>query len=114
MDEERIKIWTENSRTGISILKADYDFIAHFILLLIEREGEICLHELIDKAQTELASYFCKDISWYLIQVKRDLMEKGVLRITLQRDRTQLIRLRKHRLSSKKSLSNYSSNFTFR
>lgn len=95
--EPKIKLWSNKKKRGTTISSNYYRLLTNFIISEVEakRSGKIFLQELIEKAKTNFSKQITGDISWWLLQVKRDLEVKGVIRISFTPSLNQFIELKK-------------------
>ncbi|MEO5980376.1 MAG: hypothetical protein ABIQ21_24630 [Chryseolinea sp.] len=74
-----------DGRPGEVIPKDDYDHWSHFILTALSSEDELTLNDLVDrgyKSKLNLSKAIENKISWYILQVKRDLEARAFITST--------------------------------
>jgi len=93
-----------NGRSGATILKKDYEAKSGFIFSLLQEKDTIEIQQLIEEARIALSSALGRDYSWCLLQVKQDLEAKGLIKVTVQPDRTQFIKATRKGLATTTSV----------
>jgi len=95
MDQQKIQMWLPNNKTGRIILFDHYIQLAEFIIATLKGsvERKVTLNDLIEESDEQLSTKFKYDLSWYLIQVKKDLEARKIIKIEMGRDRIQYITL---------------------
>ena len=93
---EKIELERPEGKKGLMILKRQYNLLCVFILNMLELKGEITLTDLLDTANQQLDSEFTGDALWMILNVKRDLEAKGLIRVKYARKCTQVISVRKN------------------
>lgn len=93
---EKVHLWRSKDHLGTYIAKNEYEPIASFIIKAIPKKGVITLLELIEEAQHGFSDTFNLRL---LLQVKQHLVVRGIIRIQVQPNRVQVIKLRKSRLA---------------
>src|SRR4051812_23687772 len=83
--------------TAIVMPTALYESIRDFIITMLTEKEEITFYDLLDEAMNDKSIGLERDLSWYLLQVKRDLEAKDVIKVTLSAKPSliQTIRLKK-------------------
>ena len=81
-----------NGRRGATILRKDYEVVSSFIFSQLQGNDTIEIQQLIDEARNALSPTLGRDYSWCLLQVKQDLEVKGLIKVTVQPNRTQFIK----------------------
>jgi hypothetical protein len=98
--EPEIIMWRANGRRGATILKKDYEAVSAFIFSLLQEKETIEIQQLVEEAKSTLPSVLGRDYCWCLLRVKHDLEAKGLIRVTVQPDRTQFIKATRKGLST--------------
>ncbi len=82
-------------RNKIDISVDVYNSIQKFIVSTLTKKGQISFNELLDSAIRSRRLKYEGDLFWCLMQVKRDLVNRGIIEVEvgLGRNRTQMIRL---------------------
>ncbi|HEY5824285.1 MAG TPA: hypothetical protein VIT44_07970 [Cyclobacteriaceae bacterium] len=93
---EKIELERPEGKKGLMILRKHYNLLCIFILSMLELKGEITLTELLDTANQKLDSEFTGDALWMILNVKRDLEAKGLIRLKYAGKCTQVISVRKN------------------
>jgi hypothetical protein len=99
MKEPKILLWRQDGTQGQAVNKRDYDTVAAGIIhaVLNHQNKEIDLRELIDQIRCTLSLGLGGDTLWFILQVKQDLEQRGIVRSIINRDHVQVIRLTKSR-----------------
>lgn len=102
---EKIELQGIEKRKGPSIPLPLYETLSEFIITIIRESpsGEVELRTLLDEADKSLPSIAPGMLAWNVLQVKIDLQERGVLKISHQGVSKQVIRL--NPLNRRKNLS---------
>jgi hypothetical protein len=100
-----IELLASEKRKGIALPMQVYDQIKLSIIKSIKNrpEGSIPLHKLLEDVTNDLAANESNIQPWHILQVKIDLHERGFLRLNINRDKMQVVKLR-HDLSTKSIL----------
>lgn len=100
MNNEHKTVYTLrlNGKTGAVISKRHYDHISNFIFSSLQFRDEITFNELLEKADLELSPQFNREYGWYLLQVKQDMEVRGLIKVFLNPDRVQSIRINKKKI----------------
>ncbi len=101
---EYIKILCPKNKLGPDLYKREYELLRNFILELLEIRRSITLTELLEIADREVSKAFRGSVSWSLLQVKQDLIVRGLLHVKMVRKYDQIITLKK--LRKKLNLTN--------
>jgi len=90
---DKVELLTQPHKVGISMIKIHYDRIANFISTTLDTQeyNRIKINELLDLARKELDSEFYGNVSWYFLQVKNDMMARGLINIVFTLQREQMI-----------------------
>jgi hypothetical protein len=81
---EFVQTLRADGRPGESIPKSEYDTWSYFILSTLAKSNELTLTELLEKADQQILANGGKSdtkISWYVLQVKRDLEARGLIKV---------------------------------
>jgi len=78
-DEEKFLTLHPAGKKGVNILKRRYDFIKDYIVIEVEKAGEITYQDLSKQAVNELSSTFDGKVVWYVVSVKLDLEARGII-----------------------------------
>jgi hypothetical protein len=100
---EVIELQTINGKNKPVMLRNHYDLLVQFILEALKRVELISLNELMDAADTEFRDLFSGEVACALLSTKQDLEARGLISICYERNRVQLISLKKE--SKKTSLA---------
>jgi len=79
-----IRTLREDGRPGENIPKQAYDRWSRYILSSLSGSEELTLHELLENAIiTSTTTGFQTDgkASWYILQIKRDLEARGLIKV---------------------------------
>jgi len=89
----KIELLRLPNKVGISMAKIQYDRIADFISATLESQEykRIKINLLLDIARKELDKEFNGNVSWYLLQVKNDMVVRGLINIVFTIQREQMI-----------------------
>lgn len=79
-DENIVITYRPDGKKGVIITKAHYEMLSTFILATLDEQAELTLHDLLDKANMELADSIDSDVAWFLLQVKLDLEARDYIR----------------------------------
>lgn len=95
MEFEKIDLSRAKNKMGATILKKRYDQMFELIIskLKSNTNREVALTELVEYAQINLSSHFGADIPWCLLQVKKHMEVKGIIKTSLNMYREQYIQL---------------------
>lgn len=106
MKEETIELMFPNNRKGAVIPLRIYNLLKDCIIATIQSDGqtEITLNDLILNVHLQLSDSIRNNLSWYLLRVKQDLEARKVIKTTLNRGRTQYIRINRRGRSTYSSL----------
>ncbi|MBL0745431.1 DUF6958 family protein [Chryseolinea lacunae] len=96
MEIDSIELFRSGGKRGATIARKHYAEVVQLILARIATtdDGAVPLSDLIEHAQHKLL--FGGDIPWYLINVKQDLEERGILKTHWDHLRMPYIRLGGH------------------
>ncbi len=94
--DERIRLNTLNGKNRPFMLKKKYDSLRDFILDALEQHQQISLMELMEQANDKFDKVFFGEVALSLLDAKKDLEARGLIKIAHERDRTQLISLKKN------------------
>lgn len=108
MKTSTIELWTSVSKSGNSIPKKYYELVKAFILSELLTKEEVTLTELIHEADKTFASDFGVKISWYLLEVKKDLQARNLIRVSFMPERVQCIRIK---MESKRKVKEWLNSF---
>lgn len=80
---EYISTLREDGRPGESMPKVEYQAWSHFILSTLVIDEELTLTDLLERAQIKAAETGSANsmTSWYVLQVKRDLEARQLIRV---------------------------------
>lgn len=80
---EYISTLREDGRPGESMPKVEYQAWSHFILTTLAIDEELTLTDLLERAQIKAAESGSTNsmTSWYVLQVKRDLEARQLIRV---------------------------------
>lgn len=92
---EKIQLHALDGRNGPIIPRKQYELLKNFILDIFQHCDQITLTELLQLANTKFALTFSSEVAWVLVNTKQDLEARGMLKITHERNRTQLISLKR-------------------
>ena len=94
---EYINTLREDGRPGESIPKVEYQAWSHFILSTLAIDDELTLSDLLERAQKKAIESGSSNsrTSWYVLQVKRDLEARQLIRVVPSsvRKHTYLLKL---------------------
>lgn len=93
--EYRMRLNTLNGKNRPYILRKDYDSLRAFIIDTLQQRQQISLMELIELANDKFSKVFSGEVALSLVNTKNDLESLGLVNITHQRNRTQLISLQR-------------------
>jgi len=90
---DKVELLTQPNKVGITMIKIQYERIVNFISTTLDTQeyNRIKINELLDLARKELDSEFYGNVSWYLLQVKNDMMVRGLINIVFTLQREQMI-----------------------
>lgn len=88
---DRIELHTINGRRRQSLPKKQYDDLSNFILQTLKKKNHVTLTELMELANKEFYHPFSGDVSWPLLSVKQDLQARGLIEISFEKKRVQMI-----------------------
>jgi len=90
---DKIELLSQPNKVGTSMVKIQYERIANFISTTLDTQeyNRIKINELLDLARKELDSEFYGNVSWHLLQVKNDMMVRGLINIVFTLQREQMI-----------------------
>lgn len=77
------------------IIKNRYDLLCDFIFEKLRFNDYVTLTELLEDAEEYLMGRIKENLLWSLLQVKQDLVVRGLIIISFQRNRVQVISLKK-------------------
>jgi hypothetical protein len=100
---ERIELQTINGKNRPVMLRNHYNLLVQFILEALQRFEPISLTELMDAADIKFRDLFSGEVAYVLLNTKQDLEARGLISICHERNRAQLISLKKE--SKKTSLA---------
>jgi hypothetical protein len=100
---ERIELQTVNGKNRPVMLRQHYDLLVDFILDSIQRLEPISLTELMEAANNKFSDLFSGEVALPLLNAKRDLEARGLILINYEKNRNQLISLKRE--SKKTSLA---------
>jgi hypothetical protein len=72
-----------------------YNAITRFVVETLENEEEVLLINLISRVEETFTKEFKGNISWYLLYVKQDLEARKIIKVLLDANHYQSIRLKK-------------------
>jgi hypothetical protein len=80
---EYINTLREDGRPGESIPKVEYQAWSHFILSTLAIDDELTLNDLLERAQNKTSETGAPNdkTSWYILQVKRDLEARQLIKV---------------------------------
>lgn len=81
-NSEMIQLLREDGRKGEFLLKSQYDAWSLFILSTLDAEENLTLSDLLEKAHQKGSLASDNRTGWYVLQVKRDLEARGLLKVT--------------------------------
>lgn len=89
----KIELFSQPNKVGISMIKSEYYRIANFIFATLESQEHkrIKINVLLDIAKNELDKEYYGNVSWYLLQVKNDMVARGLINIVFTHQREQMI-----------------------
>lgn len=102
---EFIQTLRPDGKPGESIPKEEYDTWSYFILSSLASSEELTLTELLEKADQKTSlpegSKVDSKVSWYVLQVKRDLETRGLIKVmpSAKKKHTFLIQLTRQGMS---------------
>jgi hypothetical protein len=111
--DERIQLNTLNGKNRPFMLRKKYDSLRDFILEALQRQQQISLMELMEQANNKFDKVFFGEVALSLLDTKKDLEVRGLIKIAHERDRTQLISLKRHGKKINISGSHFSANHDF-
>ncbi len=73
----------EDGRPGEAIPKVEYQAWSHFILSTLAIDDELTLNDLLERAQRKVEETGVQNnkTSWYVLQVKRDLEARQLIKV---------------------------------
>jgi len=85
--------------SSVKISTASYESMREFILSLLQEQQEVTFNTLLDAAFQDKTLKYEGDLSWCLIQVKRDLEVRGIIEINFDAtsSRVQTVKLVKRK-----------------
>lgn len=95
MNTEMIALIDSDGKKKLSIRKDKYELVCEFIFQTLLDNEKVTLTELLKNSEQTLGSHCNDDISWLILLVKRDLEARGLLKISCERNRIQVIELKK-------------------
>lgn len=99
---EMVEIYTLSKRgKKLKIEKEKYDAIHSMILSVLAHESEVSLSRLIEVGEARLGNTFHADIPWLIVQIKNDMVLREHIEVSIDQDRSQVIRLRKRKKTRK-------------
>ena len=78
--DETVVTFRPGGKKGTTMLKSHYDQMASYILSLLDRDANVTLNSLVEKAQADISDSIDSDIAWYILQVKLDLEARDLIR----------------------------------
>lgn len=81
-DSELIQTLRPDGRKGEFLLKGQYDTWSLFILYALDTEEDLTLNDLLEKARRKVSGATDSEIGWYVLQVKRDLEARSLIKVT--------------------------------
>ena len=91
-DPEKVRLLKYGRHGGIVIEKQLYQLVVMEMLSILLSQGELSLNDFLSKVKMENAAYR-GDANWLLLQVKQDLMVRGLVKCNFKTRRNQSIEL---------------------
>jgi len=79
---ELIQTLSPDGRKGELLPRKQYDTWSLFILSALATEEDLTLNDLLEKAHQKVSGTTDKETGWYVLQVKRDLEARGLIKVT--------------------------------
>jgi hypothetical protein len=92
---DKIQLHALDGKKGSVISRKHYDLLKNFILDIFQHCDQITLTELMQLAHTQFARTFSGEVAWALLNTKLDLEARGILKICHERNRIQMISLKR-------------------
>lgn len=83
-------------KRNIYLLKSHYDALRDFILDELIPGNSVTLDELLEKAKAKFFPLLQHEVGWHLLMVKFDLQTRGVIKLSHDHNRRQLIKLKRN------------------
>jgi hypothetical protein len=98
---EMIYTLQADGRKGELVSKVVYDKWVRFILSTLDTEKNFTLHDLLESAQNKFRDEKDHETGWHILQIKRDLEARGLVKVIAAPDlkRTFFIRLTRQGLT---------------
>jgi hypothetical protein len=92
-----VLLWSDRGRKGPIILREDYERIATTIVNELQSNPQraIDLHQLIDQIRCVHVEMGQQTLDWYFLKIKLDLEQRGIIKISINRDYVQTVILKK-------------------
>jgi DNA-binding HxlR family transcriptional regulator len=101
VDNEMVHMLQPDSRKGELIIKRVYEKWSRFILSSLDTEKDLTLSDLLERAHQDFKGINDHETGWHVLQVKRDLEARGLIKVIAAPDhkRTFFIKLTRQGLA---------------
>ena len=90
----KLLTWDPDKKRGVSLNQEEYDLVKEFIIQNLKGSKQVALIELLHKAKELLTQELGDETGWFIINVKRDLEARGLIRKSIQGpERLQMLSL---------------------
>ena len=79
-ENEKIQTFLPDGTKGEYILKTKYERWSGYILSVVNTEENFTLNDILDRARSQAAVSMHNEIAWNILQVKRDLEARGLIK----------------------------------
>jgi hypothetical protein len=92
-----VLLWRDRGRRGPIILRENYERIASAIINELQSSPQraIDLHQLIDQIRYVHVEMGQQTLDWYFLKIKLDLEQRGIIKISIDRDYVQTVILKR-------------------
>jgi hypothetical protein len=93
----QVLLWRDHGRKGPLISEEQYKKMATAIVNELQSRPEraIDLHQLIDQIRCAHLEINRQTLEWYFLKTKLDLEQRGIIRVSIDRDYVQMVSLKK-------------------
>jgi hypothetical protein len=95
IQNEKIQLIALEGKDGPVMLRKHYDLLSDFILGIFQHRNQISLTELMELANVKFNPIFSANTGLALLNTKQDLEARRLLKISRQKNRIQIISLKK-------------------
>jgi len=101
-DSEHIELLLPDGKKGSTMHKHQYELLLEFVFQKLLDQRKVTLTELLEGAEEILMDRIKWNLLWLLLQVKQDLVARGLIVVNYEKNRMQIISLKK---SARKKLN---------